>query len=81
MIQPPPAPSLPAESFSVLWLVALLILIAVLRPAPSVALPRPTIALARPRFAALSADEAASASRLLGSVAAETMAHMREGWR
>ncbi len=58
MIQPPPAPSLQPDSFGLLWLVALLILVAVLRPAPGAALPRPTVALARPRFAALSADVA-----------------------
>ncbi len=81
MMQPPQSPPPLPESFGLIWLIALFVLSFVLQPAPGGAAPQSMIALASPRFVALSPSEAASASRLLGSVAAEAMAQLGEDWR
>ena len=57
------------------WSIALLAIIGwLVGSMPKPALARPTIALASPRLVALDSAEAADASRLLGSVAAEVLA-------
>ena len=57
------------------WSIVLLAIIGwLLKAMPKPAQARPTIALGSPRLVALDPAEAASASRLLGSVAAEVLA-------
>ena len=56
------------------WSIVLLAIIGwLLKAMPKAALARPTITLGSPRLVALDPAESASASRLLGSVAAEVL--------
>ena len=63
-----------AEPLGLFTFVALIILGFLLQSMPKPAAVRVTIALGSPRLVALDPGEAASASRLLGSVAADCMA-------
>lgn len=74
------ANSLFSEPLSLLTILALIILSFMLKSMPKPAPARATIALGSPRLVALDPDEAASASRLLGSVAADAMAEL-ERWQ
>ena len=74
------ANSLFSEPMSLLTILAWIILSFMLKSMPKPAPARATIALGRPRLVALDAEEAASASRLLGCVAADAMADL-ERWQ
>ncbi|HEY5487497.1 MAG TPA: hypothetical protein VIK06_07610 [Candidatus Limnocylindrales bacterium] len=69
-----------SEPLGLLWFLALYLLSIVLRALPKASPVRATIALGPPRLVALGPGEAASASRLLGSVAADAMAELG-GWQ
>jgi HEAT repeat protein len=69
-----------SEPLGLFWVLALWLLALFLGPAQKASLARATIALGTPRLVALDPDEAASASRLLGRVAADAMAEL-EHWQ
>jgi hypothetical protein len=71
---------LSAEPLGLFTILALIILGFLLQSMPKPAAVRATIALGSPRLVALDPGEAASASRLLGSVAADAMAEL-ERWQ
>lgn len=62
------------EHVGLMWFIAIFVLSLMLRRNPELLVARATIALGTPRLVPLDPGEAASASRLLGSIAAEAMA-------